>query len=236
MTSHNIEAIDARFGGWPESGGGKGSASGGNGAATARTGKPGNSPGRESAAAGHVRPDSPASPHARPAAHTPAPKAASNKNFWKLPSVHYGHKKPARWYHGVFVYGPAPKHHGHHNAVVVTSNRGKSPVPSRSVDRAGSLSIGGQGGVYTGAYDGGAAYSDFGMGFTANYRMVESLGLELAYTYYNQTFDEGSERETGVFAPSLQLYAFPWSTVSPYASVGVLTAGGMQSLPGPLLA
>jgi len=164
--------------------------------------------------------------------HAPAPKPAAKrapaakKNFWRLPNAHHGHRKPARWYHGVFVYGPAPQHHHNHNTVVVKSGRkASSPTPTRDVNRAGSFSVGGQGGVYAGAYDGGAGYADFGVGFTANYRPVEALGIELAYTYFNQTFDEGSERETGVFAPSVQLYAVPWNTISPYASLGVTWAG-----------
>ncbi len=159
--------------------------------------------------------------HKRAQAHSRAVQRAKAVNHHRaVVSSRHGH----RWYHGIFVYPPRT-----HTRVVVSGGGGGGGGygggggggSSRAVDRDDSFALGFRTGSYMNAYDDGGAFSDFGLGVNARWRPVESLGLEAAYTYYNDSFDEFSERETATFQPSVQLFALPWSRVSPYVSAGV---------------
>jgi opacity protein-like surface antigen len=133
------------------------------------------------------------------------------------------HRRPVRWYHGVFVYGPNVHHHnrvrrGYYKETTAV------PMPRRKIDRDGAFSVGLTTGSYASGYDLGGDFSDFGMGVTARFRPVEGLGLEVAYSVHDDTFDGETERTTTMLAPSIQAFIAPWSRVSPYASVGVTFA------------
>ena len=124
------------------------------------------------------------------------------------------------WYHGVFVYGPNPWHHGrvrsgHYSGTNV------APLPSRSIDRNNVFSIGVKGGSFASGYDLGGEFSDFGLGVNARFRPVEGLGFEISYSHHDDTFDGETERVTTVLSPSVQVFAAPWTRFSPYASLGV---------------
>jgi len=131
--------------------------------------------------------------------------------------------RSVHWYHGVWVYGPSPVHHHYYG------NSGSSeatvseapPLPSRAVDRNDSFRLGFQGGTYNSAfYDGAAGFGDAGIGFNAAYRPVESVGFELTHTYFDNTFDEASTRQTSTSQASVNVYAVPWKRVSPYLNLG----------------
>jgi opacity protein-like surface antigen len=130
------------------------------------------------------------------------------------------HHRPVRWYHGVFVYGPNPYRHNRIRRGYYTDNS-PVPMPGRSIDRDGAFSIGLTTGSYMSGYDLGGEFSDFGLGINARFRPVEGLGFEIAYSVHDDTFDGDTERTTTMLAPSVQVFAAPWSRVSPYASVGV---------------
>jgi hypothetical protein len=197
-----------------------------------------------SASSGHSRPSSghashgssssrPSSSHARPGnGH----RANHSRPYTPVHRAYYSHARPVyrpgvrrnvHWYHGVFVYGPAPRHHVEYTTYsegeVVTRGqpaKDRSALPERAVDRNDTFSVGVQGGSYLTSYDLGAAFSDPGLGVSASYRPVETVGFELGYTYFDQTFDADSERQTATFQPSMNLYAVPWKRVSPYLNVG----------------
>lgn len=130
--------------------------------------------------------------------------------------------RPHYWYHGVFVYGPPP--------VVVTepvaASRGtpteaSHAAPKRAVNHEGDLSVGIRGGSYVSGYKNGDSFGDAGLGLAARYRPIEPLGLELAWTYHDQSWTKGSERIEQPLTASVELFAFPWTKVNPYALAGV---------------
>ena len=134
---------------------------------------------------------------------------------------HHPHWHPAYWSRGIFIYSPPPRR----SVVVVdgqeqTVDTGRGSL--RAVDRNGDLGIGIRSGTYMSSYyDGYGAFGDFGMGFALRYRPVESLGLEAAYQYHNESWNDESERTSQPFSTSVQLYAFPWTRVSPYLTAGL---------------
>lgn len=133
-----------------------------------------------------------------------------------------------RWYHGVWVYGPSPSHHHHYthydNSGRVekkgTTVSDRPDLPTRKVDRNDTFSVGFQAGSYVSGFENGYSFGDAGFGVDGSYRPVESVGLELAYTYYDQNFEDDSARQTATLQPSMNLYAVPWKRVSPYLNVG----------------
>lgn len=131
---------------------------------------------------------------------------------------HHTHARPIRWYHGVFVYGPAPHRHHRVRSGVYSET---VPMPRRAIDRKGAFSVGLTTGSYASGYDLGGDFSDFGLGVNARFRPVEGLGFEVAYSVHDETFDAETQRTTTMLQPSVQVFAAPWSRVSPYASVGV---------------
>ncbi|MCA9571953.1 MAG: outer membrane beta-barrel protein, partial [Myxococcales bacterium] len=88
-------------------------------------------------------------------------------------------------------------------------------LPDRKVDRANSLAVGLKAGSYFGAYAGANAFGDVGLGLSARYRPTESFGLEVAAQRHP---DE--ERVHSTASASAELFAFPWSRVSPYVLAG----------------
>jgi opacity protein-like surface antigen len=131
---------------------------------------------------------------------------------------HWSHGSSLRWYHGVFVYGPNPRHH---RGVRAGQYETSTPMPSRAIDRKGAFSVGMTGGTYASGYDLGGDFSDFGMGVNARFRPVEGLGFEIAYSTHDDTFDSDTERTTTMLSPSVQVFLAPWTRLSPYASLGV---------------
>lgn len=115
----------------------------------------------------------------------------------------------------MFVYGPRPVYH---QTYVVNGSRPAGEVaiqekhlPNRKVDRANSLAVGLKAGSYFGAYEGANAFGDVGLGLSARYRPVESFGLEVAAQRHADP-----ERTHNTASASAELFAFPWSRVSPY--------------------
>ena len=181
----------------------------------------------------------PKPPGARPVAVRPAPKAAPHP-------VARPHPKPAhpvrgvtvmkhpvprgkvvtfhrvKPYHGVFVYGPRPVHHSHYGGTSNTVSQGH--LPSRKVERDDTLAVGLRMGSLYGGYSAGGAYADLGLGFNLRYRPEEALGLELALQSYNVNTADSTRHQT-VGQVSAELFAFPWSRVSPYVLTGVTMTG-----------
>ncbi len=133
--------------------------------------------------------------------------------------THYTHVRP---YHGVFVYGPRPTTHTHYHGGggggVNVKNR---DLPSRDLDREGSLAVGIKAGSLMSGYFDGPAYSDVGLGVAGRYRPAEAVGLELGLQHHSQTFTSETERSQTQVNGSVELFAFPWTRVSPYLIGGV---------------
>jgi opacity protein-like surface antigen len=131
----------------------------------------------------------------------------------------------ARPYHGVFVYGPRPVHHDHYYGASAQETHvvQEKHLPSRDLDREGSLAVGMRWGSFASGYTTGSVYSDPGVGVTVRYRPEEAVGLELAVQTYAQSFEGVTERVQTQTSGSLELFAYPWKRVSPYALVGMST-------------
>ncbi len=156
--------------------------------------------------------------HAAAAAHhqawARAYRGAHPARFWAYrgPVVWYpGY--PRYWYHGVFVYGPPP--YARQSAEVVEKG------PKRVIDRDDTWAVGARGGTYASGYTNGAAYSDFGMGLAVRYRPADALGLELQWSYHDQSWDASTARIDQPLSASVQLFAFPWTRFNPYVLAGV---------------
>ena len=146
------------------------------------------------------------------------------------PSYHRYHLRgvprysPRYWGAGVFYYNPPPRRHRVVvvNRTVTGSRAGQADTtPTRAVDRDGDFAFGLRGGTYGSEYLGGGGYSDMGLGLTARFRPVEAVGLEVAYEHHSQNFEDDTERINNPLQTSVQVYAFPWTRVSPYATLGL---------------
>ncbi|MEQ1570590.1 MAG: outer membrane beta-barrel protein, partial [Myxococcota bacterium] len=131
--------------------------------------------------------------------------------------VRYGHVYP---YHGVFVYGPRPVTHVHYVHETGPVQVKRADLPKREIDRNESLAVGLKGGSLISGTESGP-YSDPGLGLAARYRPAESVGLELALTHHGQTVDPLNSRSQTQVAGSVELFAYPWTRVSPYVLGGV---------------
>ena len=188
-------------------------------------------------------------PHAnpaRPAPHRPSAKSQPGANArpahphqvrrrayvpprW-TPSYHRYHLRgvprhhPRYWSAGVFYYNPPP---ARHKVVVVNDggNVARGPQPTSAIDRNNTFGVGITSGSYNSGYKAGGAYGDMGIGLTATYRPVEAVGFELAWTHYDQSWEENSERIHEPVQASVNLYAFPWTRVSPYVTLGLTQTG-----------
>jgi opacity protein-like surface antigen len=123
----------------------------------------------------------------------------------------------------VFVYGPRPVHHTHYEAAPSGRNHQvqKNHLPKRQIDRDDSFAIGIEGGALYSGYVDGISYGDMGLGLSGRYRPEESVGLELELSHWNQTWSAQTERSQTSIAGSVELFAFPWTRVSPYGLVGL---------------
>lgn len=133
------------------------------------------------------------------------------------------HHAPRYWAAGVFVYSPPPPKH----RVVVVDGSGKRVAdgePTRAVDRNQSFAVGLRGGSYMSGYEDGGGYGDLGLGLAVRYRPVEAVGLELSWMHHSDTWDDQAERATDPLSASVQLFAFPWTRVSPYVFTGITVA------------
>jgi len=128
--------------------------------------------------------------------------------------------RTVRPYHGVFVYGPAPTHHHHYHSSGPAQVRTKH-MPDRAVDRANSVAVGLKMGSLASGYFDGGVYGDLGVGLAGRYRPAESVGLQMDLTHHAQSWGADTERSQTLAAGSVQLFAFPWTRVSPYALGGV---------------
>jgi len=128
-----------------------------------------------------------------------------------------------RPYHGVFVYGPRPVNHRYYRNQSTVQDVETKHLPTRKVDRKGSLAIGVRSGSYLSAYEGSNPYGDFGLGLTARYRPFEALGIEGAITHHNQTWENDTERSQTIGQASVMVFANPWGKISPYALGGLTT-------------
>ena len=116
-------------------------------------------------------------------------------------------------WHGVFLYGPAPRYHGYYpgSRPGIQDNH----LPFRAVDRTNSLALGLKGGTWFSGANDGALYSDLGLGLMGRYRPTEALGLQLDVGYH-----AGDTRQQTQGSGSLVLFAFPWTRISPYVLGG----------------
>lgn len=163
--------------------------------------------------------------HHAPAPHRPvvhrAPSSAAHA-AWNARHAPRGWVRPWRpgypraWYHGVFVYGPGPV-----AGAGPGGHPGPSQAPKKEIDHAGKFSFGIRGGSYLSGYDGGASYGDAGLGLAARYRIADPVGLEVQWTYHDQSWSAETERIQQPISTSLELFAFPWTRVNPYLLGGV---------------
>jgi opacity protein-like surface antigen len=193
--------------------------------------------------ASHARPDAankrpsnkarPA-PNNRPATSNPHPnrtvkvhQRAYVPHRWNV-NYHRYHVRgvprhhPRYWSAGVFYYNPPP---ARHKVVVVNDGGHQVSEPTRALDRTNTFGVGLSAGSYNSGYKAGGGYGDMGIGLTATYRPVEAVGFEIAWTHYDQSWDENTDRIHEPVQASVNLYAFPWSRVSPYATLGVTQTG-----------
>lgn len=124
---------------------------------------------------------------------------------------------PHHWYHGVFVYGPSVAYSGDGGG----GSRGPSNAPKREVSRDGEWSVGLRGASYLSGFQDGSSYGDAGLGVAVRYRPIESLGFEAAWTYHDSAWSGEATRIQQPLQVSAQLFAFPWSRVSPYVLGGI---------------
>jgi hypothetical protein len=125
---------------------------------------------------------------------------------------------------GLLTYGPSLGTHsdyaGQQNVKVA-----RRDLPDRAVDRGGSLAVGLRGGGYwSSTPDADGIYADPGAGLIARYRPLEFLGLEGGLTHSEGTAGLGpaaDPRTETLATGSLQLFAFPWSRLSPFLSGGI---------------
>jgi hypothetical protein len=125
-----------------------------------------------------------------------------------------------RPYHGVFVYGPRPATHVRYVHASGPGRVVRQDLPERAVDREGSVALGVRGGSLLSGSD-GYVYGDPGIGGFLRLRPEESVGLELGVSHHGGRFPSTETRAQTQVAGSLELFAFPWTRVSPYVLGGV---------------
>jgi len=165
---------------------------------------------------------------------------ASHHAAWvshRTPYHWYGAWRPGHphyWYHGVFVYGPPVVYvDGGGRGSAGGGGGGRSAEPKRSVNREGKFSLGVSGGSYLSGFHDGTGYGDAGLGLNVAYRPIEALAFQLSWTYHDASWTEGSARVQQPLQLSAQLFAFPWSRVSPYVLAGVTTTDRNLDQPFP---
>jgi len=127
---------------------------------------------------------------------------------------------------GVFMYNPPPTRHRvqvvEKNPITGSSTRSK--LPSRDVNRAGSFAVGIKGGTLV---EQEAVVNkltgDTGYGIVARYRPVEAIGFEGSWMRHEDASSGTLVRDP--LSVSAQLFAFPWTRLSPYVGGGVTFDG-----------
>ncbi len=127
---------------------------------------------------------------------------------------------------GVFTYNPPPKRH--HVQVVeknpLTGETHRMKMPKREVKRAGSFALGVKGGTLVDTDVGPNSISgDSGYGLVARYRPIEAFGIEGSWMRHEDIDSGALVRDP--LSLSGQLFAFPWTRVSPFVSVGATWDG-----------
>ena len=174
--------------------------------------------------AGHQRPSTPqASGHPHRHHHT---RPTTGVHHWyygnRGPVVNVYHQRPVYWYHGVWVYGPAPAQHYYYNDTTTVQPEARPELPERRVNRNDSFMVGVHGAQMAAGYDGGGTFVDPGVGVSFAYRPVETFSIGLDYSYFNPVGSDGfTPRETANIAPNISIHAVPWKRVSPYAEFGM---------------
>ncbi|MBN1335044.1 MAG: hypothetical protein JXB39_03690 [Deltaproteobacteria bacterium] len=140
--------------------------------------------------------------------------------WWHYPV--YPWWRPA-WTWGVFYDYPSTYAYYPYQGYVDTGDVPSEPQAEahRQVERAHTFALGVRGGSYLGDYHGSGGFGDFGLGIAARYRAAEALGFELAWQIHDNTWSQDSERITKPFSASVELFAFPWRKVNPYALAGL---------------
>jgi hypothetical protein len=155
--------------------------------------------------------------------HAPPPPVVHSVRPVAVRTVTYTHVHP---YHGVFVYGPRPVTHVqyvHERGPVQVERR---DLPKREVNRNDTIAVGLKGGTLISGAPEGGIYGDPGLGLMGRYRPDESVGLELALSHHGMTIDPLNARSQTQVAGSVELFAYPWTRVSPYVIAGVTWNGG----------
>ncbi|MEC7947029.1 MAG: outer membrane beta-barrel protein [Myxococcota bacterium] len=156
---------------------------------------------------------------------------------------HLPRHHPKYWGSGVFLYNPPSSVH---KVTVIEQGGGTQTIeknadkPLRAVDRAGSFAVGLRGGNYLGRAADGERHSDSGIGIAARFRLVEALGVEVGWSRHRDSWEADATRITDPLSVSGQLFAFPWTRVSPYLSAGYTwtnrsagPGGGQEQVKGP---
>ena len=137
--------------------------------------------------------------------------------------------------HGIFLYGPTPSSHSSYTGGD-SQKIARRDLPDRQLDRGGSLAVGLLGGAYiSSTTDGNSIFGDPGAGLNARFRPVEFLGIQagVQHSIGWTALDVGEDlRQATLGTASLQLFAFPWSHVSPFATAGAGVQDGGTSLLG----
>jgi len=124
-------------------------------------------------------------------------------------------------YHGVFVYGPRPVTHVHYHTTSGPVKVAQKDMPERAINRENALGIGLKGGSMISSTPDGQVYGDPGLGLVGRYRPAESVALEMAVQRHGAAFGPELARTNTQVAGSVELFAYPWTRVSPYALAGV---------------
>lgn len=152
-------------------------------------------------------------------AETPRGRAHAAPSHRAHAHVHVVRAAPRRHRHAPpVVLAPAPV-----RAVFVEPSRAerRADAPARVQDRAGDLSVGLRGGVYASGFAGEGGYADAGLGLDVRYRLAEPLGFEVQAMVHDPSFGGGADRAHAPVSASVELFAFPWARVSPYALGGL---------------
>lgn len=135
--------------------------------------------------------------------------------------------------HGVLIYGPKLETHekyerltkGKKSAIVA-----KKDLPERDVSRDGSIAVGLTAGTLQQGYTDGSSSGNLGLGIKGRYRPMEYLGLELGVQRHSDGFLSKDSVRTMTTA-GVDVFVFPWSKLSPYATAGLALSGRPDATP-----
>jgi len=184
-----------------------------------RAASPGGKPGRDAPAAAAPRPRAAAPTRVIVKPSQPAGWAPG----WHRTDAPHPAWHPDTWTRGVFVYTPPARP----QSVQVVEERPNGSTacvaaPRRAIDRRGDLSLGlhGAGRVGVDPATASAGTATVGGGLTGRYRLVDPLGVELSWSRTLSDWETPDPLSINTFSASGQLFAFPWTRLSPYLSVG----------------